>query len=386
MFLIRGQIVAPYGVLQGGALLVKDQRIQEVIVPDDVSLFVSTRGQGLSLRDFGNCYVFPGFIDLHVHGALGFDFMDGDEEKTLKITDFLLREGVTRFLATTLTESREKIVAAIEAIAQAAKRSPSILGIHLEGPYLSYGRRGAHNARFLRRPDLEEIEEFMKVGNGLVKRVTIAPELEGSMEAIAYLSSQGILVSLGHSEADYATSFRAFLQGARLITHIFNGMDPLHHRVPNLLSFALGFEGVFVELIADGVHVVPEVMRVVLACKADRVVAVSDMVRVAGVEEGVYEMGGEAVEVKDGIARLVSSGNLAGSTTTLRRAMFSLKTIFGLPLPKLAWMGSLLPAKLLGVDRVLGSLEKGKIADIVVLDEAFNVRAVFIGGEQVLGA
>ena len=386
MFLIRGQIVTPYGVLQGGALLVKDQRIQEVIVSDDASLFVSTHGQGLSFRDFGNCYVFPGFVDLHVHGALGFDFMDGDEEKTLKITDFLLREGVTRFLATTLTESREKIVAAIEAIAQAAKRSPSILGIHLEGPYLSYGRRGAHNARFLRRPDLEEIEEFMKVGNGLVKRVTIAPELEGSMETIAYLSSQGILVSLGHSEADYATSFRAFLQGARLITHVFNGMDPLHHRVPNLLSFALGFEGVFVELIADGVHVVPEVMKVVLACKADRVVAVSDMIRVAGVEEGIYEMGGEAVEVKNGIARLVSSGNLAGSTTTLRHALFYLKSIFGLSLPKLAWMGSLLPAKLLGVDRVLGSLEKGKIADIVVLDEAFNVRAVFIGGEQVLGA
>lgn len=383
MFLIKGHLVAPHGVLFGGALCIEGKHIQEIILPEDVSSFVIDKGKELMIFDFQDCYVFPGFIDLHIHGALGLDFMDGKPEGVLQITRFLLQEGVTRFLATTLTQSRENILKAIGAIVHVARDIPSILGIHLEGPYLSYRRRGAHNPRFLRRPVLSEIEEFLNAGNGFVKRVTLAPELEGAMEAVSFLSSQGILVSLGHSEADYATSFRAFLQGARLITHIFNGMDSLHHRMPNLLSFALGFEGVFVELIADGIHVAPEVAKIVFACKPDKTVIVSDAIRATGVEDGIYEMGGETIEVRKGIARLASSGNLAGSTTTLRLSLFNLWREFRFSLSQLAWMGSLLPAKLLGVDRVLGSLEKGKLADIVVLDDSFTVRAVFVEGRKV---
>lgn len=380
--LIKGRLVTPHGVLYGGALCTEGRYIQEILLPEDVSLFLLSKREPV-IFDFQDCYIFPGFIDLHVHGALGLDFMDGDSEKVLQIACFLMREGVTRFLATTLTQSKESILEAIKSIVRVVKSSPSILGIHLEGPYLSRSRKGAHNAAFLRKPNLGEIEEFLSVGSGLVKRVTIAPELEGAMEAISFLSSQGVLVSLGHSEADYATSFRAFLQGARLITHIFNGMDPLHHRVPNLLAFALGFEGIFVELIADGMHVSPEVMKVVFACKPDETIVVSDAIRAAGMGDGVYEMGGEQIEVQGGIARLISSGNLAGSTTTLRLSLFNLWKRFGFSLPQLAWMGSLLPAKLLGIDNVLGSLEKGKFADIVVLDELFSVRAVFVEGEKV---
>lgn len=383
MFLIKGCLVTSYGLLQGGALLIEGKRVKEVILPEDVPSFVVGKGRELPFLDFGDCYILPGLIDLHVHGASGFDFMDGNSESVLRITNFLLREGITRFLATTLTEGRNRILKAIEAIVGVARSSPSILGIHLEGPYLSYSRRGAHNPLFLRRPVLREIEGFLEAGGGLIRRVTIAPELEGSMEAIACLSSQGVLVSLGHSEADYATSIRAFLQGARLVTHVFNGMDPLHHRTPNLLSFALGFGEIFLELVADGVHVAPEIMRIVLACKPDKTVIASDMIRATGMEDGVYEMGEEEIEIRGGVARLVSSGSLAGSTVSLKHALLNLRKIFELPLPQLAWMGSLLPARLLGMEGNLGSLERGKIADIVVLDKDFVVKAVFVDGQEV---
>ncbi|MBC7218005.1 MAG: amidohydrolase family protein, partial [Candidatus Caldatribacterium sp.] len=237
---------------------------------------------------------------------------------------------------------------------------------------------------FVRLPDVREMEEFLEAGNGLIKRVTIAPEIEGALELIGYLASLGVLVSLGHSEADYATSLRAYLLGARLVTHVFNGMEPLHHRKPNLLAFALGFEGIWVEVIADGVHIAPEILQILLGCKAHRTIVVSDAVRATGMEDGVYELGGEAIKVERGIARVLSSGNLAGSTVSLRGALLNLLRAFGFSLPYLASLGSLYPAELLGIDDTLGSLERGKKADIVVFDEAFNVKGVFLNGERKL--
>jgi len=375
-FAVKGQLVTPYGVFKG-SLLVEEGFIRDIHIG---STFFN---KCENMFDFGNFYLFPGLIDLHIHGAVGKDFMDGSPEGIEKITTFLLQHGVTRFLATTLTESRERIEGAIKAIVSCRKLFPSILGIHLEGPYLSPERRGAQNASCLRKPDLNEIKDFIALSEGSIKRVTIAPELTNAFDMIEYLSSQNILVSLGHSTADYQVSFQAFLKGARLVTHLFNGMDPLHHRSPNLLTFALGFEGMYVEMIADLVHVSPEVMKIALLCKRDRLVLISDAIRAAGLQDGLYEMGGEAMEVRGGIARMSSTGSLAGSTLTLDRALYNLKQLFDLSLPELARMASLLPAKLLKIDDKLGSLEKGKVADIVVFDENFRVQGVFLAGKKI---
>lgn len=379
---LKGQVVTPNRVLPGGALLIRKGRIEEVILPEDVASFLDTKGSEWEFFDFGAWYLFPGLIDLHVHGAVGVDFMDGDPEGIRKIAGFLLREGVTRFLATTMTEKKERILAAVRAVVSASCALPSLLGVHLEGPYLSQGKRGAHHSSFVRPPDVQEMEEFLEAGDGLVKRVTIAPEVEGALAMVAWLSSLGILVSLGHSEADYATGLRSYFSGARLITHVFNGMEPLHHRKPNLLAFALGFEGMWVEVIADGVHIAPEILQILFTCKPHRVIVVSDAIRAAGMEDGTYELGGEEITVEGGIAR-TSSGSLAGSTVSLRRSLYNLWRLFGFPLPYLASLGSLYPAKLLGMESILGSLEKGKKADIVVFDEAFNVKSVFLEGKRV---
>ncbi|WP_369017609.1 N-acetylglucosamine-6-phosphate deacetylase [Thermatribacter velox] len=375
-FIAKGQLVTPYGVFKG-SLLIKGDIIEDVHIGD----VFSKECEGVF--DFGDAYLFPGLIDLHIHGAVGEDFMDGSPEGIERITTFLLQHGVTRFLATTLTESKERTERAIEAIVSCKKLFPSILGIHLEGPYLSPERRGAQNASFLRKPDLNEIKEFIALGEGLIKRVTIAPELDNALDIVEYLASQDILVSLGHSTADYRISFQAFLKGARLVTHLFNGMDPLHHRSPNLLAFALGFEGICVEMIADLIHVSPEIMKIALLCKRNRLILISDAIRATGLQDGMYEMGGEMMEMKDGIARMVSTGSLAGSTLTLDQALYNLKQLFDLSLPELARMASLLPAKLLKIDDRLGSLEKNKIADIVVFDENFRVQGVFLAGEKI---
>lgn len=379
---IKGRVVTPNRVLQGGMLLVEKGRIEKVILPEDAASFLGSKGSECVFFDFSEFYLFPGFIDLHVHGARGADFMDGDPERVQKIADFLLREGTTRFLATTMTERKERILSAIQAIVVSSRVLPSVLGIHLEGPYLSWGKRGAHNPSFVRPPNVQEMEEFLEAGDGLVKRVTIAPEVEGALVMVAHLASRGILVSLGHSEADYATGFRAYFSGARLITHVFNGMEPLHHRRPNLLAFALSFEGIWAEVIADGIHIAPEILQILFTCKPHRTIVVSDAIRATGMEDGVYELGGEAIKVEGGVARVVSSGSLAGSTMSLRRTLSNLWKIFGFPLPYLASLGSLYPARLLGMEDALGSLERGKKADIVVFDEAFNVKSVFLEGEK----
>ncbi|MGQ9623604.1 MAG: N-acetylglucosamine-6-phosphate deacetylase [Candidatus Caldatribacteriaceae bacterium] len=380
--IVKGRVVTPNRVLQGGMLLVQKGRIEEVILPEDAASFFGSKGSECVFFDCSEFYLFPGLIDLHVHGARGADFMDGDPEGVQRIADFLLQEGVTRFLATTMTERKERILSAIRTVVVSSRALPSVLGIHLEGPYLSQGKRGAHSLSLVRPPNIREMEEFLEAGDGLIKRVTIAPEVEGALAMVAHLASLGILVSLGHSKADYATGFRAYFSGARLITHVFNGMEPLHHRRPNLLAFALSFEGIWAEVIADGIHIAPEVLQILFACKPHRTIVVSDAIRATGMGDGVYELGGEAIRVEEGVARVVSSGSLAGSTTSLRRALFNLRKIFDFPLPYLASLGSLYPARLLGMEDTLGSLEKGRKADIVVFDEAFNVRGVFLEGEK----
>ncbi|MCX7667853.1 MAG: amidohydrolase family protein, partial [Atribacterota bacterium] len=252
------------------------------------------------------------------------------------------------------------------------------------GPYLSLERRGAHDPRHLRIPRKEEVASVLDRGGKTIKRITIAPELEGAMETIEYCVSREILVSLGHSTASYHTTQEAFQRGAQLVTHLFNGMDPLHHRKPNLLAFALENEEIYAEIIADTVHVSPEILRLTFKCKTpEKLLPVSDAIKVAGLPDGVYPYQPEEVRLQGGKAELTKSQSLAGSVCLLNQALRHLHQHVGLSLPQLATVGSFLPAKLLGYDNILGSIEKGKQADLVVFDGAFAVQATFIEGEKV---
>ncbi|MDI3542735.1 MAG: N-acetylglucosamine-6-phosphate deacetylase [Candidatus Atribacteria bacterium] len=377
---IKGHIVTPLGVTPG-LVVVRENHIEDVLpYSENEDLEV--------VYDFKDNFIFPGLVDLHLHGLQGEDVTEGGVNSIQKISTLLPSFGVTSFLPTTLTTDLTALFKIMEETKSRIITSPPgarVLGLHLEGPYLSLGRKGAHDPTYLRKPHQEEIKHLFQKGEGVIKRITIAPELPEALETIEYLAHQNILVSLGHSEADYETSRKAGEKGAKMVTHLFNGMDPLHHRQPNLLAFALGDDEIYAEIIADKIHVKPEIMKIALKCKApDRLCIVSDALKVTNLPEGIYDLSGQKVEVKGGMAYL-PSGTLAGSTFLLHQMLYNLKELFSIPLPQLAKMGSFIPAQLVGKEKELGSIEKGKIADIVVFDDCFQVKATFIGGVKVRG-
>lgn len=377
---IKGKVVTPREVIPG-MVVVRESRIEGIFPhPGNEDLEV--------VYDFKDSFIFPGLVDLHLHGLQGEDVTEGGVKSIQKISALLPSFGVTSFLPTTLTADLAtlfKIIEETKSEIMASREGARVLGLHLEGPYLSLGRRGAHDPTYLRKPHEEEIKSLIQKGEGVIKRITIAPELPGALEAIEYLAQNGILISLGHSEADYETSKRAWERGAKMVTHLFNGMDPLHHRQPNLLAFALGNDEIYAEIIADKIHVKPEVIKIALKCKApDHLCIVSDALKVSNLPEGVYELSGQKVEVREGMAYL-PSGTLAGSTFLLPQMLYNLRELFSISSPELAKMASFIPAQLVGKEKELGSIEKGKIADIVVFDNHFQVEAVFINGVMTRG-
>jgi N-acetylglucosamine-6-phosphate deacetylase len=378
---IYGNIVTPTQVIENSTLIIDGNKITQIVKRNEPLPPIDTR------YDFSGKYIYPGLIDLHVHGALGQDATDGEIDGLKKMSQYFVRCGVTRLLATTVSESYLRIKKAIKVAAkfnQIQSQGARFLGIHLEGPYLSEGRRGAHNANNLRLPDFSEMKELLNICPNLVKRVTLAPELPQSLKLIEFLSKNGVCVSLGHSQADQETCYQAFRNGARLVTHLFNGMDPLHHRKPNLLSFALGFNEITVELIADMIHVHPDIIKVALKCKdEDHFIAVSDAVRPTGFPDGEYELGGEMMVVENGIARMKSTLSLAGSTSPLNRCLSILRSHFQLSHPRLSKIGSLIPARLIQMDQQLGSIEINKNGDIAIFDEQLNCHATFIEGVKI---
>jgi len=376
---VYGRVVTPLGVLEKGTVLFREGRIEGVVKG-------KTTPPGYVIDEYPERMIFPGLIDLHIHGALGEDTTDAGAEGLAKVSHFLAGCGVTAFLPTTVSENIETLLASVQAVHKMKDESSGgaqIVGIHLEGPYLSPERKGAHNPAYLKLPDIQELERLLEAGEGTVKRVTLAPELPGGLEAVEYLASRGIIVSLGHSRADYRTAMAAWQRGARIITHLFNAMEPLHHRTPNLLAFALGFEGVWCEMIADGIHICPEVMEIALGAAGKRIFIVSDSVRAAGLSDGSYVFGGEEMEVRQGIARIRSTGSLAGSTFPLNRMLAFLAERFSLSLTELSAMASLLPARILGKTGERGSIEEGKRADLAVFDERFHCLATYLAGRRI---
>lgn len=319
--------------------------------------------------DFGGAKVYPGLIDTHTHGCIGHDTMDKD---LAEMSEYYLRNGVTTWYPTTMTVSGEDIIAATK-VNLSKIGGANIPGFHLEGPFINVKYKGAQNERFVVAPDMELIEKCDKV-----KKITVAPEVEGAMEFIAECKRLGIVVSVGHSTCDYEIAKDAFSAGASCLTHTYNCMSPLHHRAPGPIP-AGAESGAYAELICDGIHVHPAMVRLLVKLYgSERIVLVSDSVRAAGLEDGVYDLGGLDITVKGGVAR-TKDGNLAGSTATL---LYCVKRAieFGIPEERAFMMATANPARLMGLDKK-GKIEVGCDADIIILDKELNLKAVIVRGE-----
>ncbi len=336
-------------------------------------------------EDARGCYVIPGLIDVHTHAALGEDASDGKPSGMPVMARHYASQGVTSWLPTTMTLKEPVLTAAMEVIRDYAKhpdpRGAKVAGIHLEGPFLSYAKRGAQAAENLLAPDAAMFHRLNEASGGLVRLVTVAPEEPGALEFIRCVSAV-CTVSVGHTTADYDTAMAAYHAGATHATHLYNGMPSLLHRAPGVIGAAFD-AGATVELISDGLHIDPAIVRLTSKLFGDKLVLISDSLRCAGMPDGDYELGGQPITMKNGKATLTGTDTLAGSSIHLmdglRRAVS-----FGVPLERAVTAATLAPARAVRLDAELGSLDAGKWADLVVLDEALNVKAVFINGNQVV--
>lgn len=321
--------------------------------------------------------VVPGFIDEHIHGAAGSDAMDGTMEDLGKIANALASEGTTAFLATTMTQSPENITKALKAVKAYRELSPEsgaeILGVHLEGPFISKDFVGAQPIEYVAKPSVEVFKKYQDASGDCVRIVTLAPEVEGSTELIKYLVSQNIVASIGHTNATYVDVKKAVEAGATNLTHTYNAMKPLHHREVGTVGSGLLFDELNCECICDGIHVSGPAIQLLHKNKpADKMTLITDAMRAKHMPDGVSELGGQVVIVKNGEARL-ENGTLAGSVLKMNNAVKNVMKFLNLPLEEVVKLASQNPAKNLGVFDQVGSIKEGKRADFVILDKDLNV-------------
>jgi N-acetylglucosamine-6-phosphate deacetylase len=371
VILTAAQVVTPARILAPGWLLLDGDRIVDV---------GEGPPPGPADLDLGSVTVSPGFVDLHVHGGGGAAFEIGTADAADVAADAHLAHGTTSMAASLVTDTPERMVAAVRELALLVDDG-RLAGIHLEGPWLSPRRSGAHQPGALTHPTPAAVDALLTAGSGAVRMVTLAPELPGGPDAVRHLTDAGVLVAIGHTDATYDEAQAAIEAGARLGTHLFNAMRPLHHRDPGPVG-ALLDAPVDVELIADGVHLHPAVLRTVFAARPGRCILVTDAMAAAGAPDGDYRLGPMAIEVREGVARLADGsgdGAIAGSTLTMDAAVrFAVRTA-GLPLLDVVRAASTTPAAAWGLGEV-GAIEAGRRADLVVLDDRLEVVRVMREG------
>ena len=347
--------------------------------------------------DFGNMRIVPGFIDVHTHGAYGFDTNDGDEEGLRRWLLNVVGEGVTGILPTTVTQSEAVLTKALRnaaGVARMQRTNPGsvpgaeILGVHFEGPYLDSARKGAQAGEYCAAPDLEQFRQYFDASDCLIRIVTLACERDEGYRLTRYLNENGIVPSLGHSSASCEQAVMAFANGARSVTHVYNGMAPFHHRDPGIVGASLRFHDVYGEIICDGLHSDWTAVHAFFACKGeDHGVMVSDSVRVKGLPVGTQaQFGGNRIELcEDGSAHMVDSGKLAGSTLKINEGLRNLVEKAGVPWQAAINSCTINPARLIGMEERKGSIRTGKDADLVVLRNDYSVAAAFVRGRQCWG-
>ena len=354
----------------------------------DGSLISAVSGDQQVL-DATGCYVIPGLVDVHFHGCVGEDFSDATAEGLQKIADFELSQGVTYICPAGMTLPEDQLTKICEnTAAHQAKNSggAEVVGAHLEGPFLSMAKKGAQNGDFLHAPDIDMLRRLQKAAQGSVKLVTVAPEEPNAMEFIQGASQDGITVSVGHTAAGYDIASAAFGAGATHATHLYNGMPSLHHREPGVIGAAFDAPGTRVELICDGIHIHGSVVRLTFQMFGkERVVLISDSLRATGMPDGRYPFGGQEIEVHGNRATIADHPEtLAGSVTSLMGCLRQ-AVQFGIPLADAVRASSYNPAQAIGIDDRAGSLENGKEASIVLLDEKdLSIRAIIFKGTKVM--
>ncbi len=365
-----------------------------VVLEDGQIVFIGTReavemGVHDRVLDYAGATLAPAFLDVHIHGAAGHDVMEATPEALSTIGRFLATRGTGSFLATTVTAPMDATLRALSGLAKLLERRSSAtngaawpIGIHLEGPFLSHTKRGVQPAEHLLAPDIGVFDRFFEAAAGHIRLMTLAPELPGAVELTAHTTARGVRVSLGHSNATAAETRAAIAAGAVSATHTFNAMRPLDHREPGILGTVLTTDSLFAELICDGVHTAPEMVKLWWRAKGpEREILVTDAMSAAGMRDGEYQLGGFAVQVANGKA--AARGVLAGSVLTLDRALANFLRFTGAPLEQALRLLTCNPAAMTGLTDQAGSLAVGQVANLVAVDAAGKLTASIMNGEPV---
>ena len=371
-------------LLKNANLVLPDREVRDsVLIADGKIAAIGNDAQADEEIDLSDCTLLPGFIDVHIHGAVGVDVMDATPAGLQSMSDYLASQGVTSWLPTFVPASDENYVSAVAVISEAlASTGARIAGVHYEGPFVNSKQCGALHTEYFKSYSRPEDLEFLVVPANGARMITLAPEVDGGVELVRELKARGWVISIGHTRADLKVLDDACAAGARHMTHFMNAMSPLHHRNPGPIAWGLSRDDVTVDMIADGIHLDPFMLRLLLKLKGARGISlISDAIAAAGKGDGDYDIWGETISVKDG-RTANASGSIAGSVISMLDAVRLLHSL-GVSYPDLALMSSLNPARLLNLDHECGSIEIGKRADLVALDKNTNVKLTLIGGRSV---
>jgi N-acetylglucosamine-6-phosphate deacetylase len=375
------RIIKEHMILDNHQLIIEDNIIKEIIHNDTNAQHIDT------VIDGHHQYLSPGWIDIHNHGNSGYDTMDATPKALEKMAEFHLSNGVTSFLAATMTNPIDKIKDAVKNVSDYINHQTPLmstcLGVYLEGPYFNIIKKGAQPGKDIRNPDIKQLKELIANSNQQIKVVSLAPELDGAMDMIHFLKDQGIAVAVGHSNAVHKDTFEAIQNGASLATHLYNGMSAFSHREPGIVGAALTNDSLRTEVIADGIHLHKTAIDIAKRCKtSDGIVLISDAMRAAGLEDGTYELGGQTVISENGFAKL-TDGTLAGSTLNLNKAVKNMVHLFDTPIIDAVKMASTNPAKAINVYDTIGSIDINKQADLILFDDEIKISKIIKNGHVI---
>ena len=392
--LTGAKVVTPDGILADASIRIEGDRIAAVgphpepeCVTDAVgSAAGEPAGQprpGEIRVDLSGRQVVPGYVDLHVHGGGGASYSSGDADEARRVARFHLAHGTTTSLASLVSASIDDLVRQVTALVPLVQDG-TVAGIHLEGPYISPARRGAHDPAVLREPSLDELDRLLDASHGTIRMITLAPELPGALPFIEKATARGVVAAIGHTDATYAQTRDGIAAGARVGTHLFNAMRGIHHREPGPIPALIEAPEVIVELINDGVHVHEAVARLVAnGVGLDRLALVTDAMAATGIGDGTYRLGSMTVRVENGVARLAGGGAIAGSTLTMDVALRRSVESVGMPLAAAARAAAAAPSRALGLEAQTGAIALGLRADLVVLNADLTVARVMRAGRWV---
>ena len=376
----NGDIYTSSDIMPNGSLVINGGKISQILEADHT--FLDSTNETYEIIDADNGVVIPGFIDLHVHGGYGSDTTDSQTKDIEKIVDCHTQHGTTGLLLSTMSGTTyDELKESVKLISNAMEQNPSIIGIHLEGPFLNKEYCGMYPSESLLEPDIKKLEELVEISRGNIRMITIAPELDGALDLISWCAQNKIVPSMGHTNADYELVRKAINLGLSHVTHIFNAMPPMHHRQPEAIGAALMDDRLSVQVICDGIHLHPLTIKMIARLKkCHNICLITDAMRATGMPEGEYMLGQfEKVRYKDGCVTS-SDGTLASTAITMIDSLKNFLSFGDVSFLQALQTVCSTPAKVLGQERFIGVIEEGYDADILIIDRDLNIKNVFIKG------